>query len=551
MKKLGILSITLVIAGLSIWKLYPVPTPAKKFARSPKTWQTVPVQVAKDFSSIKLPAKVKSNQLAIISPRRSGIIQDLLVDIGDKVTKGQTIGSMLPEGVEGQSSAAINEARARLQKARAALTKSKSVAIKSVSVATKEWREKNLQSLTQSALEQETQKQLTEKKSEAVLVATQAWENTKLALFGSGSNTGARVLHGNFSDSVQENTVSNLADKIQRMEQSEPWNNLDTIIEHLIHLENFLAQAESLYKNAREGRGITVNQISTNLRTIQNQQLKVSQTKQSILALQEKKQRFSSIGAEKTAGIDKSREVLDLVQSQQDLTITAAEKNIAVALANYDAALVRSGHQSITSPFSGIITARMAEVGQSVAMNNPLFYLEGAQTARSQESLAEIHFRLPESWKNKISLGDTVVLKTMNGESFEGKIFRLSAHINLSSNSIMATAIISSPLESGELDAVSLPQISHGQSLFVYLTSNENYIVTVPTTSLKKRSNNYFLWKMNPELQQDDIEAKNFQPLQIQVEVIAEDGEFSQVFSKELKIDDAVISNPSVSLFKK
>ncbi len=555
---LGVLGI-IVLVGLGSWYFNSNDSSKNTFSKKENVWETVEVKNAKDFSSIKIPAKAKSNQFAVISPRRTGIIQDLLVDIGDEVYKGQTIGSMLPEGVEGQSSAAINEASARLQKARAELANSKGVAVDAVSVATKQWRESNLQSTTQSNLGAETQKQLAEKKSEAILVATQAWENTKLVLFGNGANRGSRDVRGNFSDSIQETKVENLANEIQRMEESGQWNNPDRIVEHLSHLESFLVQAETLYKNAREGSGVTASQISSNLSTIQAQQLRVTQVKQSILALEEKSQRFSSVQAEREAGAERSREVLDLVQSQQDLSITQAEKNVEVALANYNAALVKAGHQSITSPFSGVITARMTEVGQAVTINMPLFYLEGAQTARSQEALSEIHFSLPESWRKKVSVGDMVTLKTVEGESFEGTIFRLSEHINLESNSIMATATAfektyeevviedeteeeTSTEESQEKEMkeiVTPVDFEHGQSLFVYVTASDSNIFTVPTLALKKRSNNYFLWKMEEE-----------NPIQLEVEIMAEDGEFSQVFTKQLKTGDSIISNPSVSLFK-
>jgi len=521
----------LIVFGVAVWYFYPEGKTNPTFARAEPSWNTVTIKTAPDFSSIKIPAKVKSNSFAVISPRRAGIIQDLIVDVGDQVYKGQTIGSMLPEGVEGQSSAAINEASARLQKARAELANSKGVAVDSVSVATKQWRETNLQSQTQTSLQLETQKQLNEKKIEALLVATQTWENTKLVLFGAGNNNQSnRKVRGSFSDTILQNAVENKADEIQQMESSGAWNNPAKAVEHLSHLEGFFAQAESLYKNAQPTSVLSESTITANIGTIQAQQVRVSQIKQSILSLEEKNKQFVGVQAERVAGEERSREVLDLVQSQQNLTTTQAEKNVEVALAGYNAALVKSGHQSITSPFSGIVSARMVEVGQAVTMTQALFYLEGAQTARSQESLFEIHFDLPESWNNKIAVGAPVVLKTMEGESFEGKIFRLSPQINLNSNSLIATAIISDDLV----------ELSHGQSLFVYVTASDSNIFTVPTLALKKRINAYYLWKMNEET-----------PVQVQVEVIAEDGEFSQVFSRELKTDDSIISNPSVSLFKK
>ena len=547
----------ILLIGLATWYFNSKSPSNNSFSKKEKTWQMAEVKTAKDFSSIKIPAKVKSNQFAIISPRRTGIIQDLLVDIGDEVYKGQTIGSMLPEGVEGESSAAINEASARLQKARAELSNSKGVAVDAVSVATKQWRETNLQSQTQTTLDQQTQRQLAEKQSEAILVATQAWENTKLVLFGAGNNNQSnRSIRGNFSNTILKNNVENKADEIQQMESTGEWNNPLKAAEHLKHLESFLVQAESLYKNAQPSGSLNESTITSNLGTIQNQQIRVSQIKQSILALEEKSQQFSGVQAERVAGEERSRDVLDLVRSQQNLTTTQAEKNVQVALANYNAALVKAGHQSITSPFGGTVTTRMVEVGQAVTPNTALFYLEGAQTARSQESLSEIHFSLPESWNGKVAVGDNVVLKSIEGESFQGKIFRLSQQVNLKTNGIMATATAFKTtyepvveLESknqeelsvqSEKEVITPLNFVHGKSFFVYVTATDSDIFTVPTLALKKRSNSYFLWKMEEE-----------KPVQLQVEIMAEDGEFSQVFSRELKPDDVVISNPSVSLFKK
>ncbi len=534
-------------------------TPVPSFVKKEKIWETVEINTAKDFASIKIPAKVKSNQFAIIAPRRAGIIQDLLVDIGDTVQKGQTIGSMLPKGVEGQSSAAINEARARLQKARSGLQEARGVAMEAVSVATKQWRESTLQSQTQASLDQEVEKQLVEKKSEALLTATQAWENTKLLLFGSGSDRGSRNILGNFSDAIQKNKVENLADEIQRMEKSTEWNKPDKILTHLSHIDNFLIQTEKLYKNAQPSMSINATLIDKNLKTIQQQQIRVSKIKQAILALEEKQQQFISKQAEKEAGADRAIKTLDLVQSQQNLTTTQAEKNVQVALANYNAALIKAGHQSITSPFSGTITARMVEVGQAVMMQTPLFYLEGAETAQSQTALSEIHFSLPESWENKVAVGDSIRIKTMEGAFLSGRIFRLSDQIDLKTNSIAATAIAFVPadieteeaslkpdnkdlLDSGsetvlelELKPLNFP---HGKSLFIFVMDNKSSVFTVPTLSLKKRSNQYFLWQ-----------KKEGEIIQLPVEVLAEDGEFSQISSTELHDKDLIISNPSVSLF--
>lgn len=551
------------IIALSMWYWKSPDKPHKNLTPQEKTWQTVNIKTASDFASIKLPAQVKSNQFAIISPRRNGIIQDLLVDIGDEVYKGQAIGSMLPEGVEGQSSAAINEASVRLQKARAELDQAKGVAVDAVAVATKQWHETSLQAQTQTGLGTEIQKQLAEKKAEAVLIATQAWENTKLVLFGTGANQGNPEILGNFLNVTQQNKVKNLAKTIQFMAASDQWNNPDKILETLSTLETFLVEAEALYKNAQAERDLTLSQITNQLNTIQSQQLKITQIKQSLLVLEEKTQQFEGAQFEKIASQEHSREVIDLIQSQQNLSLTQAEKNVEVALANYNAALVKAGHQVITSPFNGIITARFTEVGQAITLNQPLFYLEGAQTTRAQTALAEIHFSLPESWLNQVSVGDKVAIETLSGETIAGVIFRLSKQINLDTHSIMATAIAfettdkkvglsesqylaentktSEPIEKltpPDISPVTPINFTHGQSLFVTLTNPGSFIFTVPTLVLKKRGSKNFLWKMT-----------DGKPRKLTVEIIAEDGEFSQVFSRELKAEDLIIRNPSVSLF--
>ena len=526
------------------------------FSKPEKNWQMLEVRKAQDFSSIKVPGKVKSNQFAIISPRRTGIIQDLLVDIGDDVYKGQTIGSMLPEGVEGQGSAAISTAAAQLAKARAELNQARGVAIGGVSVASQQWRESHLQLQTKSALEENRVRQLAEKKSEAFIIATQTWENVKLVLFGPQGIESNRGVIGNFNSSLVENKVKNMAYEIYAMESSDTWATDERIVEHLSHLESFLSFAEKLYKKGIPTVSNPIQQIASNQKLIQSSQLQVSRIKQQILALEEKGNQSSSLEAEKGVAVDKSREILDLVQSQQNLSITKAEQNVDVAYANYNAALVKAGHQSLTSPYGGTITARMVEVGQAVTPNTALFYLEGAETARSQESLSEIHFGLPSSWKDKASVGDLVTIRTMDGTSIEGSIFRLSKQISLRTHSIMGTAIafetryesidaddnsdgkkVLGLLEKGD-NTVSV-NLTHGQDVFLSISDSESDIFTVPSLALKKRSSTYYLWKM-----------EGGTPRQLQVEILAEDGEFSQVFSRILKEGDLIIGNPSVSLFK-
>ncbi|MCB9798551.1 HlyD family efflux transporter periplasmic adaptor subunit [Candidatus Nomurabacteria bacterium] len=84
-----------------------------QYKRSYKTVQ--PKKLSDD--KILLIGSVLSNESASIFPRRSGIVGDILVDIGDQVQKGQVLAYLLPEGVENQSNLEILTQKSASQKA--------------------------------------------------------------------------------------------------------------------------------------------------------------------------------------------------------------------------------------------------------------------------------------------------------------------------------------------------------------------------------------------------------------------------------------------------
>ncbi len=82
---------------------------------------SVPQAYAKEYKTIEpkklqdekkiLIGKVLSHESARVFPRRSGVVEDILVDIGDRVTKGQVLAYLLPEGVENESGLEIQSQR--------------------------------------------------------------------------------------------------------------------------------------------------------------------------------------------------------------------------------------------------------------------------------------------------------------------------------------------------------------------------------------------------------------------------------------------------------
>lgn len=83
---------------------------------SEKVHKTVNPKKIKDEKKILI-GKVLSHESARVFPRRSGIIEDILVDIGDQVKKGQVLAYMFPEGVESESSLEIETERSMMIRA--------------------------------------------------------------------------------------------------------------------------------------------------------------------------------------------------------------------------------------------------------------------------------------------------------------------------------------------------------------------------------------------------------------------------------------------------
>lgn len=71
-----------------------------------------------ELQTISFLGEVLSNKTVNVYSRRSGIVEDIYVDIGDKVYKGQTIAKLLSVGVEGESNALIYEKQVEVETAK-------------------------------------------------------------------------------------------------------------------------------------------------------------------------------------------------------------------------------------------------------------------------------------------------------------------------------------------------------------------------------------------------------------------------------------------------
>lgn len=582
-----------------------------------KTWQTEVVRPATDFSTQKLVGKVVSHQKAMIHPRRAGQIQDVYVEIGDTVQAGQVVASMLPEGVAGQDQSLIAQAQAEIDQAEATLrtaqaVKEDTVAVSlqswrqaqvdldtaqtnlqtaqntqadKVALAVKDWRQAQVSSDRTEVGNEESERQLLAEKAEAAVIAAQVWENLRLLLFGTDNNRiGSRSVQGTFNNRIQETKVKNLADEIERMSNSDTWLSEENIIEHLDHLSNFLSEVEILYRTAKPYGTLSEGELEQNLKTLQSEQLRLTQIEQSILQLEEKlrtadtgtdqsdinteqaQQRIAVVESEqaekiasaentvtaKTVALEQAEENLDLVESAQDERIIQAQTRLQVARARYNTIVNQYGQNQVIATFSGVISERFVDPGQFVNANMPLFSLENANTALGYEDAYEIHVTVPESWWGKIAVNDRLRVDfPYTTGSWIARVNRVSGKVDPKLGGFAITLVLYpneqvEEVESGSNNLSFVPEIhdvypnlTDGMSAYIYLSETETTVWSVPTQSLKRRGNQFFLWT---------IDSDN-RPIQHSVKVVAEDGEYSQILDSFMPENAQVITNPSVNLF--
>ncbi|MBU1911622.1 hypothetical protein KKG16_04385, partial [Patescibacteria group bacterium] len=157
-------------------------------------------KLVSDSSSMIIIGTVLSHETANIYPRRDGIVEDVLVDIGDTVKKNQVVAILLPKGVEGLSSAMIAEKSAVKFQAEADYINSLGVAQESVNKAQQQIEEKK----SALAVAQNEQKSLLQKFSQqsadvkqklehAFISARRARQLIEQITLGSNTRTGNMI----------------------------------------------------------------------------------------------------------------------------------------------------------------------------------------------------------------------------------------------------------------------------------------------------------------------------------------------------------------------
>lgn len=498
--------IFVALVGVSFWRMFRTSPVVEPMTMSQPEYVTITPKISESFASQKFIGRVVSNSFAMIHPRREGIVRDILVDTGDDVAAGQVVAYLFPPGVEGQSASAISRAAAELQSAQEALATVQSVSNEIVEMA-----QKNVDILQVSGASERSK--LEQQYDNARTIMMQEVQNLRRIFIGNDQRTEyvSQIL-GNFGNTLLSQKVFNEFKETERLLETKIPN--EDVSSMLSRIEELLSQTEQLYRSAKPNLQMSEAVIEQRIRGIQAGQTKIlaaeSGLDNALLTLQTANQN------------------VNLVSSQAENSLTSAKSRVDIARAAYQNVLSGSGNISVTSPFSGTIVSRGIDVGEMVMPGQMMFEIIGAQTSLGQESAEEVQFHISEEFLSGIQEGDTVqVTVPGKGESFSATVTRKSEALDSKSNTAQIHV---------EGEGLELP---HNTRVLVLLTQEESPILSVPSSVLKRKGNENFLWVV--------VDGN---PYHVLVKILAEDGELSDILAPGMTLESNIIAEPSVRLWR-
>ncbi len=512
--ELGIYFALLLITSFFLFETEDLPPPKQK--KSHKIYATTTPQISEAFSTQIIIGKVISNQAGFIHPRREGLIQDLLVDIGDQIQKGQTIGYLFPPGVENESPLLIERAKTQFEAAKDQLIHTKKVTAQSVLLTQKKL---DLAQTKLDAYTLPTHSETHQKFNQAQATATQTLQNLETLLFGPNKTplTQDRFLH-QFHDQVQATNVFTAFKNMKRF----AFTDHKTLPGHLQQLERLLSKTESLYQtHIPTSLPSPLPEIQALRKNIMEQQEILEDLTQTINQHEDQK--------------STAQKAFSLAQSEAEAAINQANKQVQIALTSYQKALAKSGHTKIIAPFSGKIAAKHGHIGSLAHPKNPLYEVLEVPTTLGIMTPQEIIFHLPITMGNSLEIGTLVQIQNLINKKdlFLATIVRKSAQTVPQTNTITIHAV---PTQARPF--------LHNENVFVLIQNAQNPVYSIPSSSLKKRGSKTYLFtqtkkqKATPEFET------------IEVQVMAEDGEYTDIVSEKLNLDSEVVVYPSVRLFR-
>lgn len=533
---------------------------------------TVQPTLVSASSSILLLGTVLSHETANIYPRRGGIVEDVYVDIGDTVTKNQVVALLLPQGVEGQSAAAIGEKRARQAQAESDLVSAQSVQGETIISANQTILEKETslriaESEQASLLEKfvEYNENIVQMRDQAFTAVRSARQIIEQILFGSNSRAGSGIYEEDILDQLgllntqTRYDVIPSFDQLYSMEQeylSASEERQDDLINQLfVVADSTILSTLSILsstptvpfsqsgKMTQDALGAHTNRLltaqSSNLKA--QERLQDAQSAYGRLVSQEPdlyaaylsgntRNATSNAVQMMALQLQNAENALHLTEANQQQIVERNKAMVGVSNAILQSEVAQSGHRQIRSPFAGIVSKRFLNVGQLVSPSMPAFELTGVPTSLAKIAKAEVQFGLPEHLLNAISVGDTVsfFLQTNDGTLHTAEVTRKSPQVDMKTHTIMVQAKIP--------DDLHLP---HQTSVRIRITDTQTPVFRVPSSAVKRKDNTNFIWI---------LESENAAPVKLTVSVTAEDGEFAEITGAITVETNVIVDSPALFL---
>lgn len=562
-------SLLLILAVIAATNdpISPTRAESAKVVGDDESYATVSPELVSSASTVILLGTVISNETANIYPRRDGIVEDIYVDIGDTVKKGQVVAILLPKGVEGESAAAIARKKAEKSQMEAGYETAQNVAKQALNKMKQEIDEKR----EALAVALQKQKGMIQRLALATVNVEQMQDQAFVTL-RSARQTIERLLLGSNARTeinLQEQYILPELGNIRR----ETRYDIVPLINAMKHLEDTYAGARngekealmaSLFAESQKtfpamhaliastamtpiqlpGRNISIDptEITEEIHDIQIMVLEAKEKWEN--AILEEKELIASepeLAAKLRGEIKEARSneakllaaelqtaegERSLIASEQEQMVKMAEQGVNIADAELRMESAQSGNRRILSPFTGIVAKRFIEAGQIVMPSDPIFELTGVPTSLAQKAKAEIQFGLPENLLSAVNVGDTVRFfrQSDEEETYEALVTRKSPQVDNATYVIMVQARIPENLN-----------LPHRSSVRVRLTDEDRPIFRVPAVAVKREKDRNFVWLLASE---------NNAPVQVTVTVIAEDGEFAEITGQITTENRIVLDSP-------
>jgi len=311
---------------------------------------------------------------------REGVIERFLVDLGSRVVQGQTVallssGQLSPEyaGMLSEKESMVIKAKAMVAAAEANLTRAKTLGAvntdTTVEIITEQQMLANTRQETSAMINLEREK--INLKSRKVEVGLRDVYATILKIFYGGyfQASNPSPTNSNFG-TLNAQAIINLTNALSPLKAAiDRLPTIDTNAAAQIGLTTSDAALKTLDATI-VGGDYTSSMFA-------DDREEMNMAKDSLVMAwneyQEQVAMLKKVEAESQAKISDQEQKLSRMQADGEKMLITARADLNAALKARDIVAVASNNREVRSPFSGTITQRLVNVGQKIAMSEPLF----------------------------------------------------------------------------------------------------------------------------------------------------------------------------------